>query len=155
MCKFYPLRLLFVWVRPSVAALAAVLVGTSGCDDAPTETISRCFPDEAACAPLAAGATALAPDLVLGKDTYAKRCVSCHGQTGTGTATTVGIDLTSSAIQSKWSDADLAALIVAGRGTKMPGQRLPPKELSSVVAHVRTLARPDDKPATTAPYAPR
>ena len=53
--------------------------------------------------------------------------------------TTLG-DFQSADWHKKWSDIDLENAITAGRGMKMPGQRLPRFELKSLVLHLRSMS---------------
>ena len=78
-----------------------------------------------------------------GAGTFAANCVTCHAQNGSGD-TTVGKsvkipDLRSSAIQSQ-SDAQLAEIIVHGKGVMPPFGSLSKDEIDALVIHVRELA---------------
>jgi cytochrome c6 len=76
---------------------------------------------------------------------YKTKCVACHGADGKG-ETAVGKankirDLGSPDVQ-KESDADLTAVVTAGKG-KMPayGKSLKPDQVKDLVAYIRTLAK--------------
>lgn len=80
-----------------------------------------------------------------GEALYKTKCAACHGQDGKG-ETAVGKtnklrDLASAEVQ-KQSDADLTALISAGKG-KMPGyaKSLKPEQIKDLVAHIRSLTK--------------
>ena len=135
--------------RPSAALLALLLaLPWAGCDDVPTETVSRCHPNDAACAGFLGAHALVEADLAVGARVFGERCAKCHGPTGKGVGDPNPGDLTDPAWQRKLSDDEIAGIIKAGRGMKMPGFQLPPLELRSVIAHLRTLA-----PAAEAPPA--
>jgi|SRR5450432_1847918 mono/diheme cytochrome c family protein len=76
---------------------------------------------------------------------YKTKCVACHGADGKG-ETAIGKtnkirDLGSPEVQ-KESDADLTAVVTAGKG-KMPayGKSLKPEQVKDLVAYIRTLAK--------------
>jgi mono/diheme cytochrome c family protein len=76
---------------------------------------------------------------------YKTKCVACHGADGKG-ETAIGKankirDLGSPDVQ-KESDADLTAVVTAGKG-KMPayGKSLKPEQVKDLVAYIRTLAK--------------
>jgi cytochrome c6 len=76
---------------------------------------------------------------------YKTKCAACHGADGKGD-TAVGKadkirDLSSADVQQQ-SDADLTAVITAGRG-KMPayGKSLKPDQVKDLVAYIRSLAK--------------
>jgi cytochrome c6 len=76
---------------------------------------------------------------------YKSKCAACHGADGKG-ETAIGKadkirDLGSADVQQQ-SDADLTAIIAAGKG-KMPayGKSLKPEQVKDLVAYVRTLAK--------------
>jgi cytochrome c6 len=76
---------------------------------------------------------------------YKTKCAACHGTDGKGD-TAVGKankirDLSSPDVQQQ-SDADLSAIITAGKG-KMPayGKSLKPDQVKDLVAYIRSLAK--------------
>jgi cytochrome c6 len=76
---------------------------------------------------------------------YKTKCAACHGADGKGD-TAVGKadkirDLSSADVQQQ-SDADLTAVITAGKG-KMPayGKSLKPDQVKDLVAYIRSLAK--------------
>jgi cytochrome c6 len=82
-------------------------------------------------------------DSSTGAGIYKSKCVTCHGQDGSGTA--VGkslkvLDLRSAEVQSR-SDAELTQVISDGKDN-MPGFKgtITDDEIQAVLAHVRTLA---------------
>jgi mono/diheme cytochrome c family protein len=76
---------------------------------------------------------------------YKTKCVACHGADGKGetaiSKTNKIRDLGSPEVQ-KESDADLTAVVTAGKG-KMPayGKSLKPEQVKDLVAYIRTLAK--------------
>jgi len=86
-----------------------------------------------------------APDA---KDLWAKKCQGCHAMDGSGN-TERGRkykvdDLTDTRWQARHSDEKILKAITEGKGKVMKPfkDRLTPEEISALVAHVRTLARP-------------
>ncbi len=89
-----------------------------------------------------------------GKTAFDLTCARCHGQEGQGNPKAdqyFGITiprLNSAAVQSK-SDAEIRAIIMAGTATMPPVEveeggfrhRLPPQDVSAVIAYVHTLKR--------------
>jgi cytochrome c6 len=82
-------------------------------------------------------------DSSAGAGVFKSKCVTCHGQDGSGTA--VGkslkvVDLRSAEVQGK-SDAELTQVISDGKNN-MPGFKgnITDDEIQAVLAHVRTLA---------------
>lgn len=76
---------------------------------------------------------------------YKTKCAACHGADGKGD-TAVGKadkirDLSSADVQQQ-SDADLTAVITAGKG-KMPayGKSLKPDQVKDLVAYIRSLGK--------------
>ena len=121
-----------------------VLLFLVACNDYPTETVARCHPDAKACEPFmkddSRGQTATA---AIGKDVFMARCSGCHGRDGRGGGHDDRGDFRNADWQTKHSDADLANIVTAGRGMKMPGMRLPKLEMKSLLLYVRTLAPKD------------
>jgi cytochrome c oxidase cbb3-type subunit 3 len=74
--------------------------------------------------------------------TWRQQCVTCHGPTGHGDGQMGAMlhapDLTSDAIQTKATDAELAAIIKGGRD-KMPAFNLPDPVVQGLVARIRQL----------------
>src|ERR1700687_286903 len=80
-----------------------------------------------------------------GADIFKEKCAACHGPTGTGD-TTMGKnlklrDLGSADVQ-KQTDAELTAIITAGKG-KMPayGAKLSKEQVGELVKFIRTLKK--------------
>ena len=79
-----------------------------------------------------------------GKTVFAAKCQACHGANGEGKAAIAKMfnvtmpALGSKEIQAK-SDADLKKTITAGHGKMKPVTGLDDKQVSDVVAFVRTL----------------
>ncbi|MFT5429804.1 MAG: cytochrome c5 [Myxococcota bacterium] len=121
-----------------VAAVVFALL-LSGCDDLPKETTSRCYPDESACAGFLGANASVEPDLAMGADLFRRHCTSCHGSDGRGNGFPDRGDFTDPKWHTKWSDTDLFGIIKAGRGSKMPGFRLPTRELKSLTFLLRSL----------------
>jgi len=87
-----------------------------------------------------------AGDATAGKDTYMKKCKTCHAEDGHGNdgmakilKTTIP-PLDGSEVQ-KMSDADLKKIIVEGKGKMKPVQGLSDAEIDNVIAYVRTMKK--------------
>jgi mono/diheme cytochrome c family protein len=86
-------------------------------------------------------ASAGAPE---GKPIYTAKCQGCHGAAGEGKAAVAKMfSVTIPALGSKevqgMSDADLGKVITAGHGKMKPVGGLDDKQVTDVVAYVRTL----------------
>ena len=85
-----------------------------------------------------------AADAAAGKETFAKKCASCHGADGAGKdaiAKMMKVEfkhLGSKEVQAK-SDADLHKVIMDGSGKMKPVKDLDAKAVDDVVAFLRTL----------------
>jgi len=85
-------------------------------------------------------------DATAGKDTYMKKCKTCHAEDGHGNdgmaklLKTAIPPLDSSEVQ-KMSDADLKKIIVEGKGKMKPVQGLSDAEIDNVIAYVRTMKK--------------
>ncbi len=123
-------------MRISVVIAAAVAL-TAGCNEVPTETVSRCYPNEGDCAAFTGENARVEPNAAVGLAVYQKICASCHGLDGDGMGNSDRGKFSDPGWQRKWSDSELSGIVTAGRGMKMPGFRLSPLELKSVVVHVR------------------
>lgn len=81
-----------------------------------------------------------------GKVVYAKRCATCHGAAGEGKEAMAKMlkvemrHLGSKEVQAK-SDADLRKAIAEGTGKMKPVTGLSNKEMTDLIAYVRTLAK--------------
>jgi mono/diheme cytochrome c family protein len=81
-----------------------------------------------------------------GKEIYAKKCVSCHGENGEGkdaVAKMLKVEikpLSSKEVQAK-SDADLKKTILEGTGKMKAVTGVDAKQADDVVAYVRTLKK--------------
>jgi cytochrome c6 len=89
-------------------------------------------------------ANSTAEDSAAGADIFKTKCVTCHGQDGSGTAVGKSLkvaDLRSAEVQSK-SDAELTQVISDGKNN-MPGFKgnITDEEIQAVLAHVRTLGK--------------
>jgi mono/diheme cytochrome c family protein len=87
-----------------------------------------------------------AGDAAAGKDTYMKKCKTCHAEDGHGNdgmakllKTTIP-PLDGSEVQ-KMSDADIKKIIVEGKGKMKPVQGLSDAEIDNVIAYVRTMKK--------------
>lgn len=102
--------------------------------------------------------TAAAQNLVEGKNLYASYCVACHGDQGKGDGVAARslpvkpADHTNGAVMSQLSDKYLTDIITKGgsavnKSGFMPawGSSLNPKQVSDVVAYVRSLANSANK----------
>jgi mono/diheme cytochrome c family protein len=77
--------------------------------------------------------------------TWRQQCTTCHGPTGHGDGQMGPMvqapDLTLADWQTKTSDAEMAAIIKAGRN-RMPAFNLPDSVLAGLVARIRSLKAP-------------
>ena len=96
-----------------------------------------------------------------GGELYKHYCAACHGPGGradgynSGALSTKPRDLTDAAHMSPLSDEHLTRVLrdggpAADLGPLMPafGATLKPEELAYLIAHLRTLYRPEEKPGT-------
>jgi mono/diheme cytochrome c family protein len=94
----------------------------------------------------AAGLALAAGDAAAGKAAFEKSCKTCHGPSGTANPAIVKMmkvdikDLGSAEIQAK-SDADLKTIITEGKGKMKPIKTVAAKDISDVIAYVRTLKK--------------
>jgi high-affinity iron transporter len=97
-----------------------------------------------------------------GEGQYAAACASCHGATGGGDGTLAAAlsvrppALHDLAVQGRFSDRELAELVLRGRpGTAMPGfaRALDPRDVAKVVAFVRVLASAERQRYAASPAA--
>lgn len=85
-------------------------------------------------------------DVAAGKAIYAKRCATCHGPSGEGKESIAKMlkvemhALGSKEVQAK-SDADLKKIITEGTGKMKPVTGLSEKELTDLIAYLRTLTK--------------
>jgi mono/diheme cytochrome c family protein len=96
---------------------------------------------------LFAGIVFGAGDAAAGKETYSKKCASCHGASGEGKdaiAKQLKVEmrhLGSKEVQAR-SDADLKKIIMEGTGNKMKAVAgVDAKSADDVVAYLRTLKK--------------
>ena len=94
-----------------------------------------------------AASPAAGEDNATGAGVFKAKCVTCHGQDGSGTAVGKSLqvaDLRSPEVQGK-SDAELSQAISDGKGN-MPGFKgnITDDEIHAVLAYVRTLATKGD-----------
>lgn len=76
-------------------------------------------------------------DIDRGARLYGANCALCHGPNGDAIA---NVDLRSGRFRHAASDEDLGRVIVAGiPGTAMPPHKLPPADVTGLVAYVRSL----------------
>lgn len=96
-----------------------------------------------------------------GGELYKHYCAACHGDRGRGDGYNSGAmstkprDLTDAAHMAALSDERLTRVLrdggpAANLGPLMPafGATLEPEELENLIAHLRTLYRPEEKPGT-------
>jgi mono/diheme cytochrome c family protein len=90
-------------------------------------------------------ATAMTADLRAAGDLYRRQCQRCHGADGTGSPTRDDTsrvpDFTNRAWQERRSDAQLAASILEGQGTRMPAFRgeVSEQQAQDLVANIRAF----------------
>jgi mono/diheme cytochrome c family protein len=87
-----------------------------------------------------------AQDAAAGKAIYAQKCQTCHGADGSGNpgiakALNVQLRPLGSEEVQKRTDADFKKIITDGNGKMKPVAGLNEKQVSDVVAHVRTLKK--------------
>jgi putative heme-binding domain-containing protein len=76
-------------------------------------------------------------DIENGSRVYANQCSRCHGVGGDSIA---GIDLRSGKFKRAETDEDLARVVTLGiPGTSMPPHKLEPREVTGIVAYLRTM----------------
>ena len=107
--------------------------------------LALCFGIFLGCLAVASSAVAQAGNADDGKKIFSTKCVTCHGQDGSGN-TSVGkslkaADLRSPDVQKK-ADADFYAQVENGKG-KMPpfGKALNKNQIDDLVAYVRQLGK--------------
>lgn len=87
-----------------------------------------------------------AGDAAAGKETYSKKCASCHGTAGEGKDSIAKMlkvelrPLTSKEVQAQ-SDSDLKAVILDGKGKMKAVAGIDAKAADDVVAYLRTLKK--------------
>jgi len=123
----------------SYAALVALVCLSTACDDVPKEVVVRCVPAGADCESFMGANAHVEPDRALGGEIFSRQCATCHGRDGRGNGFPDRGDFSAPDWHKKWSDSELFGIIKAGRGAKMPGFRLPPRELKSVTLYLRSL----------------
>jgi len=85
-------------------------------------------------------------DAAAGKETFSKKCASCHGASGEGKESVAKMmkvelrNLGSKEVQAK-SDADLKKDILQGKGKMKPVAGVDAKGADDVVAYMRTLKK--------------
>ena len=84
--------------------------------------------------------TSAGGDASAGQATWRELCVICHGEAGKGGMAMGGPvpDITSAHWQSRAKDAEIADVILHGKG-RMPSFTLEEKALRDLVRHIRTL----------------
>lgn len=87
-----------------------------------------------------------AGDAAAGKEVFAKKCKTCHGDNGQGNEgmakllkTTI-TPLDSEEVQTK-SDADIKMIVVEGKGKMKPVKDISADDINNVIAYVRTLKK--------------
>jgi high-affinity iron transporter len=97
-----------------------------------------------------------------GEGLYAVHCAGCHGSTGGGDGALAGTlsvrppALADLAVQARFSDADLAHVVLQGRaGTPMPGfaHQLDTAQADAIAAYLRTLPAAERRGDQAAPSA--
>lgn len=73
-------------------------------------------------------------DIAIGSRLYGTQCNQCHGRDGDQVS---GVDLRRGLFRQSLSDEDLAKVITSGTSGGMPPFRLPPAELTGIVAFIR------------------
>jgi|ERR1700739_693463 len=87
-----------------------------------------------------------AGDAAAGKDVFAKKCKTCHGDNGQGNegmAKLLKVTITpldSDEVQSK-SDADIKTIVVEGKGKMKPVKEISDSDITNVIAYVRTFKK--------------
>ena len=90
---------------------------------------------------------AAAGEAAAGKDVYAKKCGTCHGDKGEGKPAIAKMmkvemrPLGSSDVQAL-SDENVTEIITKGKEKMKPVQGLSPADVANVIAYVRTLPKP-------------
>jgi mono/diheme cytochrome c family protein len=85
-----------------------------------------------------------AADVAAGKDTFGKKCASCHGANGEGKDSIAKMmkvefrHLGSKEVQAK-SDAELMKIITEGGGKMKPVKDVDSKATEDIVSYLRTL----------------
>ena len=76
-------------------------------------------------------------DIQAGAAVYASQCTNCHGPNGDQVS---GVDLRSGRFRNAASDDDLRRIVTNGiAGTSMPGRRLDPPQMVSLIAYLRNM----------------
>jgi len=76
-------------------------------------------------------------DIQAGSVVYASQCTNCHGPNGDQIS---GVDLRSGRFRNASSDDDLRRIVTNGiPGTSMPGRRLDPPQMVSLIAYLRNM----------------
>jgi len=119
-----------------VATVAGLL---AGCRDVPTATVALCLPEGSDCTAFLSRNASASATVELGLGLFAAQCATCHGKDGRGMGLPGRGDFGDPRWHQEWSDADIDAIVTAGRGGKMPAFRLSPVELRSMVLFVRSL----------------
>jgi mono/diheme cytochrome c family protein len=94
----------------------------------------------------AAAAAGIAADATAGKAAYDKSCKSCHGVDGTPNPAVAKMmkveikDLKSPEVQAM-SDADIKAIVTAGKGKMKPVAAVTGSSVDDVVAYVKSLKK--------------
>jgi mono/diheme cytochrome c family protein len=89
---------------------------------------------------------ALAADAKAGQAVYDKSCKTCHGPDGTPNSSVAKMmkvdmkNLGSAEVQAQ-SDADIKAIVTAGKSKMKPVKTVSGADLDNVVAYVRTLKK--------------
>jgi cytochrome c6 len=79
-------------------------------------------------------------DTAAGATMFKAKCAGCHGADGAGKDAMKTTDMGAADVQ-KMSDADLSAVITAGKG-KMPAYKtLTPDQVKDLVGYIRTLKK--------------
>jgi putative heme-binding domain-containing protein len=76
-------------------------------------------------------------DIQAGAAVYASQCTNCHGPNGDQVS---GVDLRSGRFRNASSDDDLRRIVTNGLpGTSMPGRKLDPPQMVSLIAYLRNM----------------